>query len=69
MRVTTCYSTSRTVTTVMRGLDGDERRVIICCPWGQLPIETYIAVRHLLTQEEIRAVREAFGWNAEPVTR
>jgi hypothetical protein len=66
MRITTCYSTGRTETTVIRGLDGDERRIILCCPWGELPIHTYVKIRHQLTQEEIRAVREAFGWEMEP---
>ncbi len=56
----------RAETTVTRGLDNDERRVVIACPWGQLPIHTYLAVRDQLTEEETRAVREAFGWEAEP---
>ena len=67
MTVTTCYSTGRVETSVMRGLgDNDERRLIISCPWGQLPIQTYMAIRHQLTDEEIAEVRKAFGWDGEP---
>jgi hypothetical protein len=66
VRITCCYSTGRTHTTMMRELDGGERRLIICCPFGELPIQSYLAVRHLLTEEEIVEVRKAFGWEIEP---
>src|SRR6266511_3831858 len=70
MRITTCYSTGQVETTVTRGLESGqgpdyERRLIISCPFGQLPIHTYAAVRHLLTDEEIREVRKAFGWEVD----
>ncbi len=70
MRITTCYSTGQTETTVTRGLESGqgpdyERRLIISCPFGQSPIQTYVAVRDRLTEEEIAEVRKAFGWEVD----
>ncbi len=70
MRITTCYSTGQVETTVTRGLESGqgpdyERRLIISCPFGQSPVQTYVAVRDRLTDEENYAVREAFGWEVD----
>ncbi len=64
MRITCCYSTGRVETTVTRGLDNDERRVVISAPWGQLPVETFVKIRDQLTDEERQEVAKAFGWTS-----
>jgi hypothetical protein len=61
MRVTACYSTGRTQTGLLRGLDGDERRIVISCPWGQDPARTVAAIWDQLTPAEQVEVAEAFG--------
>lgn len=55
-----CRSTDRTAATVLRELDGEERRLIVSVPWAQRPIETYQAVRPLLSREEAEALAAAF---------
>jgi hypothetical protein len=60
VRITVCRSTERTATTVMRTLDGAERRLIVSVPWRQRPSETYYAVRDQLTSEEAAALAAAF---------
>jgi hypothetical protein len=61
MRITTCHSTGRTETGVMRYLDGERRTLVILAPWQQ-PIErTIAAVWNLLTEAEQVEVIAAFG--------
>jgi len=61
VRITTCHSTGRTETGVLRYLDGERRTLVILAPWQQ-PIERTIAgVWNLLTAEEQAEVRAAFG--------
>ena len=61
MRVTACYSTGRTQTGLLRGLDGDQRRIVISCPWGQDPARTVAAIWNQLTPAEQVEVAAAFG--------
>jgi hypothetical protein len=60
MRVTICRSIDRVATTVMRELDGEQRRLIVSVPWRQQPTDTYMAVRDQLTHEEAAALAAAF---------
>jgi len=61
VRITTCHSTGRTETGVLRYLDGERRTLVVMAPWQQ-PIErTIAAVWNLLTEEEQREVVAAFG--------
>jgi len=61
MRVTTCHSTGRTETGVLRYLDGERRTLVIMAPWGQ-PVERTIAsIWNLLTVDEQVEVVAAFG--------
>jgi len=60
MRITVCRSTERVTATVMRSMDGDQRRLIVSVPWRQRPIDTYQAVRDQLTHEEAQALAAAF---------
>jgi hypothetical protein len=61
MRITVSRSTGATRTDIMRGLDDDERRLIITTPWDQPDAKTIGAVWNLLTAEEQREVAAAFG--------
>lgn len=66
MRITTCHSTGRTETGVLRYLDGERRTLVILAPWQQ-PIERTIAtVWNQLTAEEQREVVAAFGLDQSP---
>jgi hypothetical protein len=66
VRITTCHSTGRTETGVLRYLDGERRTLVIMAPWQQ-PIERTIAsVWNLLTAEEQREVVAAFGLDRPP---
>ncbi len=66
MRITTCHSTGRTETGVMRYLDGERRTLVILAPWQQ-PIErTVAAVWNLLTVDEQTEVVAAFGLGRPP---
>jgi hypothetical protein len=60
VRITVCRSVDRLTTTVMRTMDGDQRRLIVQTPWRQPPSETYQAVRDQLTAEEAQALAAAF---------
>lgn len=69
MRITVTYSTGRTETSVLRELDGQRRRLIISCPWGQPPARTVAAIWGQLSDDEQRELAEAFGLNgAVPTT-
>jgi hypothetical protein len=61
VRITTCHSTGRTETGVMRMLDGERRTLIILSPWGQPPERTIAVIWDQLTEEEQRDVAAAFG--------
>jgi len=61
VRVTACYSTGRTQTGLLRGLDGEQRRIVISCPWGQDPARTVAAIWDQLTPAEQTEVAAAFG--------
>lgn len=61
MKITVCRSTGRVATTVLRGLDGDERRLIVSTPWEQPPAETLALLADQLTTEEAAEVAAAFG--------
>jgi hypothetical protein len=61
LRVTVCYSTGRTRTTVLRSLDDDQRRLIISVPWGQPATTTLAAIADQLTEAEQAEVAAAFG--------
>jgi hypothetical protein len=66
VRITTCHSTGRTETGVLRYLDGERRTLVILAPWQQ-PIERTIAtVWNQLTAEEQREVVAAFGLDQSP---
>ncbi len=60
MRITTCHSTGRTETGVLRYLDGERRTLVIMAPWQQPIQRTIAAVWNLLTEEEQREVVVAF---------
>lgn len=68
MRISVAYSTGRTETSVTRALDGQRRRLIISCPWGQPPARTVAAVWNQLTAEEQAEVAQAFGLHGAIVT-
>jgi hypothetical protein len=61
VKVTVCRSTGRTRTDVMRGLDDDERRLVISTPWDQPPAKTIAAVWDRLSPEEQHAVADVFN--------
>jgi hypothetical protein len=66
VRITTCYSTGRTETGVLRMLDGERRSLVIMCPWGQPPAQTVTKVWGQLTPAEQREVAAAFGLDRRP---
>jgi hypothetical protein len=61
MRITVSRSTGATRTDIMRGLDDDERRLIITTPWDQPDATTIAAIWNQLTPVEQAEVSKAFG--------
>jgi hypothetical protein len=61
MRITTCHSTGRTETGVLRYLDGERRTLVIMCPWGQPAERTVALVWNQLTTDEQQEIVKAFG--------
>jgi len=65
VRITTCHSTGRTETGVLRYLDGERRTLVILCPWGQPVARMIGAIWNQLTEDEQREVAEAFDLDGE----
>jgi hypothetical protein len=61
VRITTCHSTGRTETGILRYLDGERRTLVIMAPWGQSTERTVASVWNQLTAEEQREVAAALG--------
>jgi hypothetical protein len=66
MRITVSRSTGATRTDIMRGLDDDERRLIITTPWDQPDSKTLGLIWNQLVPEEQREVALAFGLDPIP---
>jgi hypothetical protein len=61
VKITTCHSTGRTETGILRSLDGERRTLVIMAPWGQPVAQTISAIWDQLTDAEQVEVAAAFG--------